>query len=149
MLGGPATSTNTKGSLYGSLLYWSNGLGERLLQTASDFLFSNLLVRFDELAIGEFGVHPSYARRSRHFDPKNNLRTVFMRLPPKKPSPRLQRRTRLFIFISLPRQRQAETIAHVAVIVIIKIVQNILHVFLTGLLKVGVGVGAGEKPESL
>ena len=74
----PATSTNTKGSLYGSLLYWSNGLGERLLQTASDFLFSNLLVRFDELAIGEFGVHPSYARWSRHFDQTLLIQTFEM-----------------------------------------------------------------------
>ena len=48
-------------------------------------------------------------------------------------------------FPSLSRQRQTELIAHVAVIIVVQLVQNVLHIGLAGLLKVALGVGTGVK----
>ncbi len=79
LLGGvqsPATSTNTKGSHMGPLLYWSNGLGERSLQIASYFLISDLLVRFDpERSEDEFRDPPLRPNLT-HSNVRNSKRIV-------------------------------------------------------------------------
>ena len=71
----PATSTNRKSRVYPCFFYWSNLVGERSLQAAESHPIFTLLARLDELASGEFGVHPSFARRSRHFDHMKIIRT--------------------------------------------------------------------------
>ena len=50
-------------------------VGEKLLQAASKYLVYAFCGWLDELAPGEFGVHPSFARGSRHFDHMKIIRT--------------------------------------------------------------------------
>jgi hypothetical protein len=65
----PATSTNREGGDSSPPFLLVDMVEfEKSLQAASDFLFFAFSVQLDELATGEFGVHPSLARRSRHFD---------------------------------------------------------------------------------
>ena len=52
---------------------------EESLQTAREVPVYTRFVQFDELALGEFGVHPSLARRSRHFDQGSLLSQGYLR----------------------------------------------------------------------